>query len=270
MHQPAVVSFMLISLLIYGCHSQEPSSSLPDTVAVAAPQLNSTKPGDSFNYPEVNTDTISCEDLDNPAVIYALALEEQENDFPAFDQLDFFTVRGHFSSTESEQILIRIESHAGVSCGTCCNMLLLYSCENKIRKIWSGYTGNFTRENIRDLNQDGLLEIESGCGFTWSCTLGERLTIFNLANGKEHVLYESYSENYMNEACGDQMRAPYRNGDTISYFFHDKLIDPDEDGIYEVRRIRESNLFRGGKTEAEMNQRMQTVMDTVIVALKDN
>lgn len=255
---------ILIFLLIAACDSPEPSPVFRDSVEKALQQTETIK---SDSFPEVNLDTVDCNDLNNPAVVYALAKDAQENGFPMFDKLDYFTVNGHFTSENATEILIFIDAYAGGSCGSCCNLLLILSCESKLNVVWSGNCGTFSKSDVRDLNSDGIDEIVMNCGSTWSGELNEWFHIVNYKSGKENIVFEKQSSNYIYGSYGTEDWKKYQFGDTIHTYYRDSVSDADPNGNFSVIQIREREIYCGGKTEGEIDKRKKTVCDTVIIPL---
>jgi hypothetical protein len=198
--KPLFLLTAALTFLLSGCASpspQKPPATTPNSHIT-------TGDGESESDDGEYLENLSKEDLEHPETVYALAHQAQENGFPEFENdASYFIVYGHFTSDTADEAFIVMPAHAGVSCGSCCNLYLLYNCRTPLRLIRSGNIGDLTEENVCDLDNDGLLEVVHGCGYTWSCELGDRFSIFNFAGGKENVRYESHSANYMVEACGD-------------------------------------------------------------------
>gem|GEM_PF-3033883 len=162
------------------------------TVAAASP-------GKNFSF-----DTASCDALADRRVAYAFAAQEI-NGF-ATDELDtasMFAMRGHFTSADSEQVLVYMPYHPNGSCGTCCHVLMIFGCEGKARLITSEQEGGFTRKDIRDLDGDGVHEIETRCATAWMGEYRERYTIINFAGGKMNELYRGDTYSLLGSGLGD-------------------------------------------------------------------
>lgn len=215
-------------------------------------------------------DTIGCEDLNDTAALLALAAEIPEVHLSDILKNDISAVKGHFTSVKNEEMLIRYRAYLNGSCGSCCSLMLIVSCEEKpVQILYSGYCGDFSAQDVRDYNADGLLDLSWTCGHTWSGELGEWFVVKTYPGGKEKTLYESFTSNYMHGSYGgDDDWKRYANGDTVSRFYYDTLIDPDRDGIFQVMERREFNLYRGGKSEAEIEKKQETRRDTVIRELE--
>lgn len=210
----------------------------------------------------------SCDDLENKKVIYQQALLARPGDASEIDTSEILVVRDHFICKDSISTLIRVEAHAGLSCGNGCNLLMLFSCSEHPKMIWSGPVGEFTKDSIRDLNNDGIVEIINHSGTAWMGECDSYYQIFNFAGGKQNMLYKTFGYSYIGCGFGNESVNHRKAGDTIGLNIKTELIDADHNSIFEAKQYREYQIFNGGKTEKEAAQREIHKCDTLVISLK--
>ena len=223
---------------------------------------------DDYSKDDDQLDNLTCDALDNKNVIYRQMMENDSYGFIKYDTSDILIVHGHFISADSNSTLVLIPGDSGPPCGSGCNMLLLYSCGEKTKLVLNLFSGSFSRKDICDLDNDGILEIITGYEIM---NMGECMDCYqikNFANGKENILFESYSNSVIGCGGGDQSISWKKKGDTVGTEIKTALIDPDHDSIFEVREFREFKIFNGGKTEDQAIEREIHKYDTIVVPLK--
>jgi hypothetical protein len=252
--------FISCICLLIACNSQQTKSGIPADSIAAADDPNMDD-GDFF-------DTLSCADLDNRKIIYDQLKENDSYGFINYDTSNVMVVRGHFISKDSISTLVFIPGDSGPPCGTGCNMILLYSCGEKARLVFSGWSGWFSEDDIEDLNNDGILEIITGYEIMNMGECGSYYQIKNYASGKENILHESSSYSVVECGGGDETIGRHKKGDTIGIDVTSELIDPENDHIFEVKEFRKYRIHNGGKTEDQVVENEIHKYDTIIVPLK--
>jgi len=213
-----------------------------------------------------------CSVLANKDTIFAIAssileLKSNENiwNLSSLDSSKFYAIDDHFTSSATKERLVLIGGQAGASAGSANNLLLLLSCTDSIRVLWSGQVGNIEQNGIRDLNGDGIREIICESEMVWMGECSEYYHIFNFEKGKLRTLFEASSRSVLD--CGlDCLGATYKQGDTIETTLACTLV-PNRERRYQVQQIRTVKVHNGGVTNDEIKMNLTTAVDTVFIDL---
>jgi hypothetical protein len=249
------------------CNSPKGKDS-EDTLSAAASARDSIA-GEDYSDEGEYYENLSCDDLRDKNVLLHFAMQHAFTSSPtsSFDTSQIVAVSGHFIDNKSLQTLVWIADYPMPSCGDGCNLVMLFSCDHVARMIFSTTAGVFSKEDVRDLNGDGVLEIIAGNSI---CRMGEcheHYEIFNLADTAKNVLYHAHSFSYVEETWGDNYEGYFKKGDTISVAISPTLVDAGN-GILKIKQVREVKTYNGGKTIDGIRADLITGFDSAVVSLK--
>lgn len=229
------------------------------------------------NNPESNTASeqkskFDCRTLADKKTIFNIAqsiLDSGNNEhiwnLSAIDTTAYFTTEDYFTNTATKNRLVLIGGTAGMSAGTANNLLVLFACSDTLRIVWAGQTGPFIKEDIKDLNNDGIKEIVSGTDWMWMGECSSSWYIYNFKNGEPHSLYEAKSTSFID--CGKaSLYQTFREGDTLADQTSCTLQQRDK--AYVVQQTRTVKVHNGGDTDEGILKNIAITTDTAIVELK--
>lgn len=216
--------------------------------------------------------SIDCGILADKGVVCSIAnsiLESGDNEniwnLSTLDTTKYFTVEDYFTNKAAKDRLVLIGGEAGLSAGSANNLMLLLSCTDSVRVLWSGQVGNIEKDGIRDLNGDGIREIICQLGMTWMGECSEYYHIFNFKKGQLQSLFQASSSSVLD--CGlDSLGATYKQGDTIETTLACTLV-PNRERRCQVQQIRTVKVHNGGVTNDEIKMNLTTAVDTVFIDL---
>ncbi len=213
-------------------------------------------------------DSVSCEELGNKKIISHF-IEEARSEIGVFETADtsnMFLVNGHFTDKNSTQTLVWIEAYGLPSSGDGSNLLMLFSCGKNAKMIFCTTCGVFSKNDIRDLNGDGLSDMISESSIDRMGECHDDYRIFNLKDIKMNLLYEARNDSYI---CDSSDNYDFlKRGDTIERSISHQLTDKNNDHVFEIRQVRKITTFYGGKTKSEIAKREKTTVDSCIIPLK--
>jgi hypothetical protein len=254
--------------VLFACNAPQENAGAKDSAlfkALDSIQRVAKDPMDEW----MDEDSISCEDLNNKSIVFRIARQHAflSSYSGTIDTTNTLVLKGHFIDNKTEQTLVWIADYPMPSCGDGCNLVMLFSCEDKAKLLLNINTGVFTKENVRDLNNDGVLEIITESSV---CRMGEchsHYEVFNLAGTVQNFLYKAHSYSLVEESWGDNYEGYFDKGETLLVEISPKLVD-DGNGIYKIKQVREVKTFNGGKTIAEITGNMIRRIDSSFVPLK--
>jgi len=214
-----------------------------------------------------------CNTLTDKNVIYKIAksiIDKHDNDqiwnLSEIDTTDFFTTEDYFTNPKTKNRLVLTGGDAGMSSGTADNLLILFSCADTFKVIWSGQIGNFTQTDIADINGDGIKEIVCNASMMWMGECNDNYNIFNFKDGKQNFLFTAHSTSVLD--CGrDNLGELFKQGDTLEQKF-DCLLEKLRDNKYKVRQIQTVKIYAGGQTDDEIIRNLKVNIDTTDIELK--
>ena len=264
-----IVHLFFIFFFFISCNSSNDNhAKLTDDSAVAIKTNDSILTGDSESENDGDyLENLTCDDLDNRKVIYDLASQEIDaSSGITFDTSDVLVLRNHFISkdTLTTLILVQEQSLAYLLDKPC--LLLLYNCRNVVRQVMNETTFGFSAKDIRDLDDDGVVEIISKSDYAGMGECSNTYRIFNFKNGKENVLYESGGYSHI-DCLGDN-DTRFKNGDTLGLEIADELIPTQNPKVFEVKEIHKYKICNGGKTAEEIVKKEIVTGDSVFIPLK--
>lgn len=215
-------------------------------------------------------ENISCADLENKSVVLHYAKDHAFSSYDTFDTTNVLVLKGHFINSQTEQTLVWVADYPMPSSGDGCNLVMLFSCDQVARLLMNITTGVFTKENVRDLDNDGVLEIVAESSI---CRMGEchsHYDIFNLADTVQHMLYSAHTYSQLEEeSWGDNYEGYFKKGDTLRDSISSRLVRNPGDNAYKVMQVRKVEIYNGGKKVKEMEQQKIIRVDSSLVPLKE-
>jgi hypothetical protein len=161
--------------------------------------------------------------------------------------------------------MVFFSGEAGFSSGNSNCLLILFHCgNNKAKIIWAGQTNLFKKENINDLNGNGIKEIVSTSGAAWMSSVRELFEIISFKNGKRNTLYSTLSNTQRDYFEEDW----YNIGDTISCVYQNKILPNNQLGVIRVKQTKTVKLFNGGKTKDEAFKKCKVIKNSKISKIK--
>lgn len=220
-----------------------------------------------------NEQQFDCNSFIDKKVIFEIAksiIEKKDNEqiwnLSEIDTTDFFTTEDFFTNSKTKNRLVLIGGNAGLSSGTADNLLILFSCSDKLDIIWSGQVGDFNQTDIIDLNGDGIKEIICKSSMIWMGECNDNYNIFNFKEGKQNFVFTSHSTSVLD--CGrDNIGELYKLGDTLEINLDCSLLKLN-DKEFNVRQIRTTKIHDGGQTDEEIMKKLKVSIDTTTIKLK--
>lgn len=214
-----------------------------------------------------------CNLLTDKSFVYGIAtslIQNHDNDniwnLNEIDTTDFFTIEDFFTNSTTKSRLVLTGGVAGMSSGSADNLLLLFDCSDTSRVIWSGQMGDFTQDDIIDINNDGIKEIIGNSGMMWMGECNESYYIFNFKGGTKNYLFTANSRSVI-DCGGDNVHDAYEIGDTLESIRNCSL-QKQNDGRYSVVQLLTFKIHNGGKNDAEILNGLRVVSDTTLIELK--
>lgn len=265
-----VVFLFFFCGFLFACHSPQENAAAGDSALRKA--LDSAIHADELDIDEGEFyENISCADLENKSVIFHFAKAHAFTSYiNTFDTSNVLLIKGHFIDNKTEQTLVWIADYPMPSCGDGCNLVMLFNCGSVARLLMNFNAGVFTKENVRDLDNDGVLEIVAESGI---CRMGEchsNYDIFNLADTVQNMLYHAHTYSMLEEEnWGDNYEGYFKKGDTLRDSIGSRLVRAPGDNVYKVMQVRKVEIYNGGKKVKEMEQQKIVRIDSSIVPLKE-
>jgi hypothetical protein len=176
----------------------------------------------------------------------------------------------YFTNSQTKNTLVFMEGDAGLSAGSADNLLILFDCNTPAPTvIWAGQVGEFTPDDVRDLNKDGVKEIALNSFMQWMGECNETFDIINFKNNRRNDLYEAHSFSYLD--CGGyytpSMPFPYSKGDTLAKQIDAKIIS-DAKGKFRVQQITTYTIYDGVGTFTEVSTEKGSPPDTTFIPVR--
>lgn len=182
------------------------------------------------------------------------------------DTAFFFSTENYFTDPNTKTTLVQLGGSAGSSSGTADHLLMLFSCTDTLKLLWSGQSGPIDQTNIMDLNGDGIMEIMCTSSMIWMGECADLFYIFNFKGGKQNILFRKRSVSFID--CGMELsNTHFDAGDTLENTFNCSL-EKLNDREYFIKQIETTKIHNGGNTEEEIIKNAKTTTDTVNIALK--
>ncbi len=182
------------------------------------------------------------------------------------DTAFFFSTENYFTDPNTKTTLVQLGGSAGSSSGTADHLLMLFSCTDTLKLLWSGQSGPIDQTNIMDLNGDGIMEIMCTSSMIWMGECADLFYIFNFKGGKQNILFRKRSVSFID--CGMELsNTHFDPGDTLENLFNCSL-EKLNDREYFIKQIQTTKIHNGGNTEEEIIKNAKTTSDTVNIALK--
>jgi hypothetical protein len=220
----------------------------------------------------VSTEKIKfdCNSAINGNTIYAIAdslINRTETDeiwnLSEVDTSHIFTTEDYFTNAATKNRLVLVKGSAGLSAGTANNLLILFACADSLQMVWAGQVGQFTQENIRDLNNDGIKEIVCTSEALWMGECNKSFTIFNFKNGKRNFLYSAHSSTVL--GCGYDNLSDFKQGDTLETEITPTLLRKDKG--YMVQQVTTIKVHNGGDSTEAVIDNVLLLRDTAMIEL---
>ena len=210
---------------------------------------------------------IDCLKPVNRSEIYNIAksiLDKQENEeiwnLHELDTTEFFVTDDYFTNPKTKTRLVLIGGIAGLSAGTEDNMLLLFSCADSLKVIFSAQWGDFAQSDIKDVNGDGIKEIIYQSSMMWMGECNDSYSIFNFLDGNQNVLFSANSFSIL--GCGlENLSDRYKKGDTLEIKSDCSLTKVNNK--YNVKNIQTIKVHNGGRTDEEIEKKLIEIRDTL-------
>lgn len=214
-----------------------------------------------------------CNSHTDKKVIYKIAksiIDKHDNEqiwnISEIDTSDFLTTEDYFTNPKAKNRLVLIGGNAGLSSGTADNLLILFSCSDTLRILWSGQVGDFNQSDIIDINGDGVKEIVCNSSMMWMGECNDNYNIFNLKDGIQNFVFTSHSNSVLD--CGrDNIGVLYKLGDTLELNLVCSLIKLNHKE-FSVRQIKTTKIHNGGQTDEEIIKNLKVFVDTTTIKLK--
>lgn len=213
-----------------------------------------------------------CNSLSNKKVVLKIAksiLDKDENDqiwnLSEIDTTKFLSVEDYFTNSNSKNGLVLMGGLAGTSAGTANNLLILFSCSDSLRAIWSGQISEFARSDIADLNGDGVKEIVVVTGSMWMGECHNSYSIFNFKEGRQNYIYSARSKSVLD--CGnDTINEAHKQGDTLAHQFDCSLLKVNN-SEFKIRQIETIKIHNGGANDNEILNKLLVKVDTTEIKI---
>ena len=229
------------------------------------------------NIPKVNiasteTEIITCTDLDDIDQVIPIAtsiVNAHNNDkiwnlSTPVDTSRFFSIEDYFIDTKNKGRLVWLGFEAGISAGSANNLLMLFNCADTPVCIWSAQVGLINKDDIKDLNNDGIKEIVCTSRMMWMGECNESYTIFNFKGGQHNILFTANSQSFID--CGNEnYNERYKKGDTLENKRDCLLMSPGQDKHCQVKQTHTLKIHNGGKTDIGVLNQVKTIIDTAYI-----
>jgi hypothetical protein len=174
----------------------------------------------------------------------------------------------HFTNPRTKNILVLMQGEAGLSAGTAHNLLMLFDCNAPAPKVlWAGQAGEFAPADVRDLNGDGIKEINIQSGMTWMGECNDLFDIINFKDNKRNFLYQAHSFSHLDCGSDNFSFSRYTVGDTLAKKIDSKIL-PGTNGKFRIRQIVSTVLYDGSTTlqmkkDAELPPETKIASDSI-------
>ncbi len=231
------------------------------------------------NFPKVNkasteTEKLTCADLADIDQIIPIAtstINAHKNDniwnlSTPVDTSRFFSIEDYFIDAKRKSRLVWLGFDAGMSAGSANNLLMLFNCADTPVLIWSAQVGLINKDEIKDLNQDGIKEIVCTRSMMWMGECNESYNIFNFKGGHQNILFAANSQSYID--CGNEnYNERYKIGDTLENSSECLLMPPGKSSSWQVKQIHTLKIHNGGKTDGLIMKRLRVVKDSCTIEI---
>ncbi len=224
------------------------------------------------NIPNVNstsTEKLICADSADINQIIPLAtsvVKAHNNDkiwnlSPPVDTSRFFSIEDYFIDAKIKSRLVWIGFDAGMSTGTANNLLMLLNCADTPVLIWSAQVGLINKDEIKDLNNDGVKGIVCTSSMTWMGECNDSYSIFNFKGGHQNILFIANSQSFID--CGnDNYNERYKKGDTLENKRKCILLPSGKSKYWQVKQVQTLKIHNRGKTDMEVLNQLKTFINT--------
>lgn len=172
------------------------------------------------------------------------------------DTNEYWVYEGHFVNTSVKNKLVLLGGKAGESAGTEDNLLILFDAKDPKKILWAGQTGDILKEQVKDLNGDGITEVVVTKSNTYMGECSEIFEIISFRKAKREILFSKRSWSVID--CGSQeVWKMYKMGDTLQAQYVHELVSV-KDNVYQVREKGLVKIHAGGSTDKEMKAKLIT------------
>jgi hypothetical protein len=152
-----------------------------------------------------------------------------------------------------------------MSAGTADNLLILFSCTDKSKIVWAGQVGDFGKDDIGDVNGDGIKDIICNESMMYMGECNGSYRIFTFKNGLQTFLYKAFSKSVLD--CGNENLAElYKPGDTLENLSECTLIR--KRNTFNIQKISTLKIHNGGVTDFLLLDNLLIKIDTTESRLK--
>ncbi len=181
------------------------------------------------------------------------------------DTNSIISFQDYFTDSTIKTQLILIDGTAGLSAGTNHALLILLTCDDSLKVLWSGQTTTFNNDAIKDLNGDGIKEIATNSNSVWMGTCSEIFNVINFKNGHRNLVFQAESISYLD--CGlTDLTTQFKIGDTLENIRSCSIIK-DEQNNFQVEEIHTVKVFNGGTTNESVVENLNITTDTLRISL---
>ena len=253
---------IIILLLIISCNNSNKSHQTDYPV----------KETEILKIAKMSKSIYTCDELQNNKKLYSIAdsilqLETHPNiiNLHVIDSTDITVFEDYFIYPDKKSKMMFFSGEAGFSSGNSTYLLILFHCKNaKAEIIWSGQSAMFVKNNIKDLNGDGVKEIIISSGAAWMSSEVELFEIINFKNGKRNTLYSTLSNTQQDYFEEDW----YCLDDTISCTYKNMIMDSGKAEMIKIKQTKTVQLFNGGKTKEEAFKNSKIKANSTIIIIQ--
>jgi hypothetical protein len=191
---------------------------------------------------------------------------ESEFRLTDFDTTNLFVKEDYFTNSTTKSKLVVFYGSVAFGHGSLSNFCMLFTCDEFLKLEWSGSVGVISENEIRDLNGDGIKEIEFHSGHTGQGITESIYEISNFKNGKKNDIYYAHSSSELGVSI-EQLATYSKKGDTIDESFSISIIKMN-DNKFMVKQVDTFNIFNGGNNEDEMLKNLLISTKTTETVLK--
>ena len=170
------------------------------------------------------------------------------------DTGEFWSSEDYFIKSGVKNKLVLLGGKAGASAGTEDNLLIIFDDRDPKKILWSGQTGDIAKNQVRDLDGDGIKELVFTKSNTYMGECSAAFEIVSFRDAKRKILFSRRSRSVID--CGsEEVWKLYKIGDTLqSQYVHE--IVPAANGGYEVKESGDIKIYAGGRTNKEMKAKL--------------
>lgn len=191
---------------------------------------------------------------------------ESEFRLTDFDTTNVFVTEDYFTNSTSKSKLVVFYESVAFGRSSLSNFCMLFTCNDFLKLEWSGSVGVISENGIRDLNGDGIKEIEFDSGYTGQGITEGIYEISNFKNGKKNEIYSAHSFSALGQTF-EQLAAYSKKGDTIEDSFSISILKM-KDHKFMVKQVDTFKIFNGGENENEMMRKLLIRTRTTETILK--